>query len=356
MTMVERKPVKKLTATNTKQEMLDSYNDLLKQFEEKRQAEASPEARVAEKVVTQAVAVANTLTTEGIVRNIGSLKLDVGKVLTSLSDQLEQEAGRYESVKRAIAEKEKELAEIYEIQKAASSLAALIESQNQKKEDFETEMASRKEILMSEIEEMRIQWQKEKQQRAVEEKEQGAAEAKRRAREKEEFDYALQRERQLTKDAFEKEKAGYEEQSSALQREIALRREQSDRAFTEREQAIALQEQELADLRARVAMFPKELEKSVAAEVKAAVDKQQLEAKYRQELLQKELDGEKNVLMTKISSLEGVVKEQALRISKLNDQIEKSYSQVQDIALKAVEGSATMKAFAAQPMQPRQGE
>lgn len=354
--MVERKPLKKLTATNTKQEMLDSYNDLLKQLEEKRQAEASPEGRVAEKVVTQAVAVADTLTAEGIVRNIGSLKLDVGKVLTSLSDQLEQEAGRYESVKRAIAEKEKELAEIYEIQKAASSLAALIESQNQKKEDFETEMASRKEILMSEIEEMRIQWQKEKQQRAADEKEQSAAEAKRRAREKEEFDYALQRERQLTKDAFEKEKAGYEEQSNVLQRDIALHREQSDRAFTEREQAIALQEQELADLRARVAMFPKELEKSVAAEVKAAVDKQQLEAKYRQELLQKELDGEKNVLMTKISSLEGVVKEQVLRISKLNDQIEKSYSQVQDIALKAVEGSATMKAFAAQPMQPRQGE
>lgn len=29
MNMAERKPVKKLSATNTKQEMLDSYNDLL---------------------------------------------------------------------------------------------------------------------------------------------------------------------------------------------------------------------------------------------------------------------------------------------------------------------------------------
>ena len=352
--MAERKPAKKLSTTNTKQEMLDSYNDLLKQLDEKREAEATPEAKVAEKVMKQAVVVADTLTTEGIVRDIGSLKLEVGKVLTSLSDRLEQESGRYESVKRAIADKEKELEEIYEIQKAASSLAALIESQNQKRYDFELEMASRKETLTREIEELRAEWQKEKQQRAVEEKERGGEESKRRAREKEEFDYALQRERQLAKDVFEKEKVSYEEQSTVLQREIALRREQSDREFAEREQSLARQEQELADLRARVSMFPKELENSVAAAVKAAVEKQQLEAKYRLELLQKEFDGEKNVQMTKIVSLEAVVKEQAARIAKLNDQIEKSYSQVQDIALKAVEGSATIKAFAG--VQQRQGE
>ncbi|MFZ3207791.1 MAG: hypothetical protein WA140_03030 [Geobacteraceae bacterium] len=347
--MAERKPSKKLSTTNTKQEMLDAYTDLLKQLEEKREVEATPEARVAEKVVKQAVAVADTLTTEGIVRDIGSLKLEVGKVLTTLSDRLEQEAGRYESVKRAIEEKEKELAEIYEIQKAASSLAALIESQNQKREDFELEMTSRKETLTSEIEEMRAEWQKEKLQRAAEMKEQGNEEAKRRAREKEEFEYAIQRERQLAKDAFEKEKAGYEEQKSALEREIALRQEQADREFVEREQSLARQEQELADLRARVALFPKEMESSVAAEVKSAVEKQQVEAKYRLELFQKELDGEKNVLMTKLASLEAVVKEQTARIAKLNEQIEKSYTQVQEIAVKAVEGSASVKAQAGVP-------
>lgn len=116
-------------------------------------------------------------------------------------------------------------------------------------------MASRKETLTREIKELRAEWQKEKQQRAAEEKEQGAAEAKRRAREKEEFDYTLQLDRQLAKDVFEKEKAGYEKQGSVMQREIALRHEQF----------LAQQEQELADLRARVAMFPKEQEKSVAA-------------------------------------------------------------------------------------------
>ena len=113
-------------------------------------------------MVKQVVAVADVLTTDGIIHDISGLKAEVGKVLTMLSDRLEQEAGRYESVKRAIIEKEKELSEIYEIQKAASSLSALIEAHNLKKAEFEEDMTARKEALTREIEEMRAEWQKEK--------------------------------------------------------------------------------------------------------------------------------------------------------------------------------------------------
>jgi hypothetical protein len=354
--MAERKPAsKKLSTSNTKQEMLDAYSDLLKQMEEKREAEAPPEQKVAEKVAREVVATADSLSDDTIFREINGLKAEVGKMLTTLADQLEQEVGRYDSVKRAIAEKERELAEIYEIQKAASSLAALIEAQNLKKEEFEADMADRKDSLTSEIEEMRSDWQKEKGQRAAEQKEQDAVEARKRSREKEEYDYALQRERQSVKDAFEKEKAGLEEEKERLEREIGLRREQTDREFAEREQAIARQEQELADLRARVAAFPTEMESTVAGEVKAAVEKVLTEGKFRLDLVQKEFEGERNVLKGRIASLESVLKDQTAQLAKLNEQVEKSYSQVQAIAVKAVEGSAAKAASAIQPQQ-RQGE
>jgi len=337
---IQPKTAKKLSTTNTKQEMLDSYNDLLTQLEDQREAVATPEQKIVEKATKQVVAVADALTADTIIGEISGLKAEVGKVLTTLSDRLEKESGRYEAVKKAILEKEKELAEIYEIQKAASSLSALIEAQNLKKIEFESDMAERKEVLASEIEGTRQEWQKERAQRSADIKEQDAVDAKKRAREKEEYDYNLQRERQTVKDAFEKEKAGLEEEKERLEREIALRREQSDREFSEREQAIARQEQELADLRARVAAYPKELESTVAREVKMAVDKVQTEAKFKLELLNKEFEGERNVLESRIASFEVQVKEQAARISTLGEQVEKSYIQVQAIAVKAVEGSA----------------
>ena len=57
-------------------------------------------------------------------------------------------------------------------------------------------------------------------------------------------------------------------------------------------------------------------------------------------MLQKEFEGERNVFESKVASLESLVKEQAARISSLGEQVEKSYVQVQAIAVKAVEGSA----------------
>jgi len=351
--MAERKSTKKLSTTNTKQEMLDAYNDLLSQMEAKRESDATPEEKVAEKAVKQVVEVADALTTDGIIRNISDLKVDVGKVLADLSDRLEQEAGRYSSVKRAIAEKEKELADIYEIQKAASSLSALIEAQNLKKEEFEADMADRKEALTRDIDESRLDWQKEKAQRSTELKEQEAAEAKKRLREKEEFEYTLQRERQTARDAFEKEKSGLEEEKTRLERELIQRRETADREFTEREQAIARQEQELADLRAQVVSFPKELEITISREVKQAVERVKSEAETKLTLAAKESEGERNVYEARISALETKVKEQAEQIARLTAQTEKAYTQVQDIAVKAVEGSA-----AKAPVQQaqRQGE
>jgi chromosome segregation ATPase len=355
--MAERKPVtKKLSTTNTKQEMLDAYNDLLVQIEEKRETAATPEQKVTEKAIKQVVAVADELTADTIIRDLGGLKGEVGKVLTTLSDRLEQESGRYQSVKKAITEKEKELAEIYEIQRAASSLSALIEAQNLKKEEFEADMAARKEALSREVEEMRTEWQKEKSMRAAEIKEQEVLDSKKRDREKEEFEYILQRERQAAKDLFEKEKNGFAEEKERLEREIALRREQNDREFAEREQAFSRQEQELADLRAKVTAFPKELEATVSREVKVAVSAVQTEAKYKLDLLQMEFEGERNVLSSKIASLEALVKDQSARIAMLTDQVEKSYSQVQAIAVKAVEGSAAKVSSVVQPQQRQQGE
>ena len=134
-----------------------------------------------------------------------------------------------------------------------------------------------------------------------------------------------------------------------------MRREQTDREFAEREQAIARQEQELADLRTRVEAFPKELETTVAQEVKGAVEKVQIEGKFRLELVQKTAEGEINVLQAKIASLETLIKDQSTQLAKLNEQVEKSYSQVQAIAVKAVEGSAT-KIVSIPPPQQRQGD
>jgi hypothetical protein len=344
--MAEKKPqVRRITVSNTKQEMLDAYNDLQQQLQEKREAELKPEEKIEEKKAMKLVETADTLSIDGVMKEIGNLKLEIGKVFTGLADQLQQEVSKYIAVKQAIALKEEELKEIFEIQKTASSLNALLEAQRQKRDEFEDEMTERKENLTQEIESMRLEWEKEKKLHTLEIKERETAETKQREREKEEYQYALQRERQLARNQFEDEKAAYEEEKARLEKEIAQKREGIEREFAAREESIRQSEQELKELRGKVAAFPGELEVTVAREVKMAVEKAKLEAKNREELLNKESEGERNVFTTRIASLENKVKEQGETIMKLGQQQEKAYSQVQEIAIRAVEGSSGAKAL-----------
>ena len=63
-------------------------------------------------------------------------------------------------------------------------------------------------------------------------------------------------------------------------------------------------------------------------------------------MLRREFAGEKNVLSTRITALEQTAKEQSDQIARLLAQAEKAYAQVQDIAVKAIEGSSASKSLA----------
>jgi hypothetical protein len=357
----KKSEVKKLSTGNTKQEMLDAYNAVAKQLREKEEAELKPEKKVEEKRVVEVLKTAEDVSVDGIATHIASLKTEVGKTLAQVSDKMEAEAEKLSKVHQAVEIKEKELQELYGIEKEALALAALIESQNRKREEFETKMAAdqedletkmtsdreafmsklalEREALMKEIEVTRSKWAEEKKAKDAETKEWDAAEKKKREREKEEFDYGFKREQRLTKDVFEDEKA-------TLERETQARKAEMEAELATRERAVADREQRVADLENRVSSFPGELDVAVKKATQEASARLSGESKNREELLKREFDGERNVLTTKIEALEKTAKEQHEQISRLMAQLEKSYEKVEDIAIKAVQSVSASQSSA----------
>jgi hypothetical protein len=333
------KPARRVSEKSTKQEMLEAYQTLAKELEEKRAAELAPERRLEEKRSEEAVKAATAVAPEGIDREIGHVKAEIGKMLADVSDRLAAEASRFRSIQKAVESKESELKELYAIEKAAVSLAALIEAQNQKRSDFEAAMSAERERLQTEIDGLRAEWDKEKKARDAELKERDANEKKARDREREDFIYNFKRDQQTMKDKLADEKA-------ALEKEIGVKREAFQNEFAEREKNVAEKEKELADLRARAAAFPKELESAVAQAVKEAMDRIKLEAKNREDLMRKEFEGERNVLTARNETLEKVNKDVFAANAKLALQLEAAYQKVQDIAEKTVEGSSQAKTLA----------
>ena len=338
MTEKKKQQLPKPTMSNTKKEMIDAYNELLKQFQEQREAELRPEKKIEEKRAKEVVEAAESLSSEGVAKGISNLKLDMSKTLTEISDKLEEEVHKLNGIRKAIDIKEEELQELYEIETSAATLAVLIEAQNRKRQEYESEIAVMKENLMREIESTRSDWEKEKEQYEMEIKEQNAAEKKKREREKDEFQYAFKREQQLLKDEFEDEK-------TKLERENQLKREQMEKELAEREKAIIEKEEELNELREHVSEFPKELETAVNKAVKETTERISKDAAGKEQLLRKEFEGEQKVFTSRIESLEKTVEVQAEQISKLSGQLEKSYQKVEDIAVKAIEGSSNFKSL-----------
>jgi hypothetical protein len=340
----------KLTMANTKKEMLQAYQRLLKQVQAKRQAEMKPEETVAERRKTKAITVADAASSEGIGNQIASLKSEIGRSLNELAERLEQETAKYMQVKTAVQAAEAELQEIYDIEKAAASLAALIEAEKQQRDEFEAEMAAKREQLEYdiathreafdfEVNTQREQWKKEKADYEAAVKERNEVDKRQRQREQEEWKYQFERDKQAAEEQRQHELA-------RLDREIQLKQEQLEKVLAEREHAVSAAEAELQTLRERAERFPAELDAAVSRAVQDTTERLERERKYAVDLLQKESAGEKNVLLSRIEALQGTVDKQTEQIAKLSQQLEHSYGQVQDIALKAIEGSSLSRSAA----------
>ena len=345
----KKSETRKLSTTSTKQEMLEAYNAVLQELKEKEEAELKPEKKVEEKKAKEVLKVADALSPDGITREIGELRVELGKMLTHVSDSLSGEVEKLKKTREAVELKEKELQELFGVEKEAMTLAALIESQNRRRQEFDTKMASDKENLAEEIETTKAEWQDDRKAREAEAKELDAAEKKRRDRAREEFEYAFGREQKQLREALAEEKA-------RVEKELETKKTDLESDLSRREAAIGEKEQELADLRKRVGSFGKELEETVTKAVQEVTGRLTLEAKNREELMKKEFEGERNVLKARIEAFDKTVKEQSDQIAKVSQQLERSYQKVEELAVKALETSSTAQSVASlQQMMTEQG-
>ena len=336
--MTAKENEKQVSMSNTKKEMLEAYNQLLTELKEKEKTQLKPEIKKAEKEKKEVIESTDKILTEGFSKSISTVKDEFTALINNVSDGIEQELKNYDKLKRAVEIKEAELSEIYEIEKEALTLSSIIEAQRAKKEELISELEEEKYELEEEIEETRDEWKKEKAGYEIERKEIVAEDNKKRMRLKEEFEYNFKLERKQAKDKFEAEKA-------ALERELAAMKEETEKSLTERESIIEKAEEELNSLRQEVEKFPVTMEKEINRAVKHATEKIIMESEHKESLLKAEFSGEKNVMTTKIESLEKTIAEQAKLIETYSQRLEKSYNQVQDIAMKAVDKKSEGKTY-----------
>jgi uncharacterized coiled-coil protein SlyX len=322
---------KKLTLKDKKEEMLKAYEELLDKYKEKEKADkgTGKEAEMKRTVEEAVVEKVSTYTVESIIKGLADLKLDLSKTLTDISDKLIAEAAKLEEVQQAIAIETRNLEGIYDIKVAAETLATLIIEHEEKKKAFEEEIVIIKEQCKKDEEE---------HERMIKERDENLK--KERKREDEDYTYNLALSRKKDSNAYEEEKAALKK---ALKEERAIQ----EKELAEREAIVAAEESEIAELKAKVESFPDSLTKAIDETKKEVTIQTENQAKQKAELLAKETLGEKKVAELKIKNLEDTIANQAAQIEALTKQLNNMTTQVQDIAIKAIEGASGVRALSA---------
>ena len=315
-------------AKRTKAEVQQEFEAIREEVAEAREAatpKAEESARVKEAEVRQAVA---DVTVERVVQRIAQLSLEVSKALGSVSEQLVQEVSQLDAVRKAIALERQELERLHRIDVAATSLDQLVQDWEAVKARFEADVALK-----------RAAWDEEAKQRERARKEEEESLKKQRQREVEEYEYKKALERKKEQDA-------YDEELRLKEKKNAERQETLEKRWKEREAALATQELEHGRLAAEVQEFPARLEKETREAVADAVKAARQGFEQQLALLRKDAEAEKRVSELQVRTLEETVARQMAQVEALQKQLDEAKRQVQEIAVKAIEGASGARALA----------
>ncbi len=325
-----------VSMANTKKEMLDAYQIVKHQLKDREKQVLDAEKARKQMEMMAAEATADAQASQDPLQRLYSLKSDFSRELTSLAESFENEIDEYRKIKSALKAKQEELQTLYEIETTASDLAALIEAQQIKKAEFAQEMEMRRQVFEEERQTARTKWDGEIKEHHRIVKEQAEDNKKQRQREREEYEYVFEREKEQRKNALEDELRALENEIAQNRKDFEQEMNQRNMEVTAREKSVAEQEDELARLRKEVDSFPERLKSEVQAADAATTKGLTRDFDQSRALLEAQFEGQKNVLASKIESLEKLVSSQEAQMAQLSKRQEQAYEKVQDIANRAV--------------------
>ena len=290
-----------------------------------RNPKAEEAAKLKEVDVRQAV---DVLSVEGVAQSISALSVQISKALAEVSDNLIGEVQRLATVREAVALESEELQRLHKIDIAATALDQLVQ-----------EYASKKQALEEESSEGRAAWEAEDKARERAEKEYDENLKKQRQRETEEYEYKKALDRKKIQDK-------HDEEMRALEKKNREKQEALEKSWQEREGAVKEREEEYRKLQQEVTSFPSRLQAETERARKEAT--QQTEQRFEQQMLlmTKEREADRRLSDLQIQTLEANMTRQMAQSATLQKQIDEAKQQVQDIAVKAIEGASGARALA----------
>ncbi|MCU0544300.1 MAG: hypothetical protein MUE44_19340 [Oscillatoriaceae cyanobacterium Prado104] len=347
---------KRVSDKNTKAEILEAYKEAAKEKaaleSQLKQLSSNPPTNglqkpipAQEKVTVEAkkpmTLIPNKQKMQSTIDNLILLQFSFGGAVSELSEKLTSEASKLEELRRTVGEEVQQLQELHALENVEEdTLDNLIQQYESSAKTFTNELSDRRETVEQELLDLRQTWEKEQEQHKVAVKERNESLQKNRQRDEETYNYDLHLQRNL--DIEE-----YDQRQQTLYKEIEEFQQEQEKQWAEREKSIADREKLYAEVKAKVEAHPKELEANIKNGKENGRNIGYYQAKVKADLLAKEIEGQKQNYELQIQGMLQTIQNQESRIASLSKQLDAALKQVQDLAVKAIEGASNLSSFQA---------
>jgi hypothetical protein len=336
---------------NTKAEILAAYNELL---EEKKNLET--QART-----NKAATPPNPPTTSPQTNNSGvPAKMNVNNMQTDrikatierlndlgtgfiaavgeLSEKLNLEATRLADIRERVGEENQRLKTLHDLDADDDTLATLVETYQTSSKTFTEEIKERSLECELQIETLEKTWEKACQERRETWQERRESDRLGSEREATTYKYDLELARKLSSET-------YQQESSELERSLVTVKAEREKVWAETEKDLAEREKIFNEAKTKVEGFKEEKETAIKKAREEGKGIAHSQVKIKADLFAKEIEGQKRFYNARLTSLQTTIDNQDRRLATLVEQLESALQQVQDLAVKAIEGSANANSY-----------
>ena len=282
--MIEEENIR--DAGTSKNEVFAAYHELLRKLKE---TQKTPAAQIIEeeKIIQEEkhiveVAVKETVTND-LARHLINLRNSLNGSLNDVETELLKEREKLARAKEAYDIITNKLKDLYEIEPAADTLAALIMAHQEKNITLNQDIMQKKNLWKKEQDEFEAAFRNHQAQVRTEQQ-----------REEEEYLYKRDMLRQKEQDQYEASKRN-------MENELTMKRLHVEDDLRLREAKIAAREYEIDAFKEKIEQFPEEVQRAVAEAEKNISDKLFIKFEYEAKLLEKDFDNERKSLQQTIA-------------------------------------------------------
>lgn len=250
---------------------------------------------------------------------------------------------QYLNLEAAIEAKKKELQEMYNIEKEASTFTALVNAHKDKEEELKTEYALKEKTAVEALEQRKAEIEAEiasllenhkaKINKCNDEEEERRAEIKKaRLREEEEYEYSRDRKRKLDEDQWADER-------NARMSEM----EELEASVMSREEAVSVREEKISEMEEQIKAIPGLVEEARQEGIKKGKTDAEKSHAFEKRHMETEFSYQKKDLEGQVERLQAdLVAEKALSAS-LQNKLDGAYAQMRELAADTVKSNGGVK-------------